>query len=182
MLWFFNLGSILNFSAVLIPTLVLPASNGKATYDANHKPGASISHIATQWRHAYTLGKSTMPILALGSGTAYAYLAYSFRQEGTLRAADVTTSNWYLLAAGLVWSIIPYTLLPMNQTIKKLLGRASVADAESITGKEKEVLGKPVSRDDVEVLNWLKSWAEMNCVRGLLPLAGTLAAAYATLY
>lgn len=86
-------------------------------------------------------------------------------------------------------SIIPYTLLVMSSTNKSLLSRAEVADAESMTGvsKAKEAATKAsgdskATREDVEVLNWLKGWAELNVVRSLFPLAGTLAALYATLY
>ncbi|KAF3484085.1 uncharacterized protein GIQ15_03409 [Arthroderma uncinatum] len=182
-------GSILTYSTTLIPTITLPTGSGPATYDSNHKPGTPISHIATQWRHAYSIGKSSMPLCAIGAGTAYAYLAYVFRQETTLRAADVRTSNWYLLASGLVMSIIPYTLMVMSPTNKSLLARAEVTDAEAMTGvaKAKEAASKAsgdskATREDVEVLNWLKGWAELNVVRALLPLAGTLSGLYATLY
>ncbi|KAK2858437.1 hypothetical protein FQN49_004729, partial [Arthroderma sp. PD_2] len=109
--------------------------------------------------------------------------------ETTLRSADVRTSNWYLLASGLVMSIIPYTLMVMNPTNKSLLARAEVTDAEAMTGvaKAKEAASKAsgdskATREDVEVLNWLKGWAELNVVRALFPLAGTLSALYATLY
>ncbi|OAL71090.1 hypothetical protein A7D00_4753 [Trichophyton violaceum] len=182
-------GSILTYSTALIPTITLPAGSGPASYDSNHKPGSPISHIATQWRHAYNIGKSSMPFCAIGAGTAYAYLSYVFRHETTLRPADTRTSNWYLLASGLVMSIIPYTLLVMSPTNKSLLSRAEVADAESMTGvsKAKEAASKTsgdskATREDVEVLNWLKGWAELNVVRSMFPLAGTLAALYATLY
>ncbi|EEQ33058.1 hypothetical protein McanMca71_003772 [Microsporum canis] len=181
-------GAIISYSTVLIPSITLPAGSGPASYDSNHKPGTPISHIATQWRHAYNIGKSSMPFCAIGAGSAYAYLAYVFRHETTLRVADVRTSNWYLLASGLVMSIIPYTLMVMSPTNNSLLSRAEVTDAEAMTGvsKAKEAASRAsdskATREDVEVLNWLKGWAELNVVRGLFPLAATLSALYATLY
>lgn len=174
----------MSLSVFLIPALSLPAASSKRTFDSSHKPGTPVSHISTQWRHAYNLGKKVAPFLCLVSGSAYAYLSHAFRQETPLRLPDRTTSNWYLLALTLAIAPIPYTLTVMRSTNKSLMQRAEAADTESAAATQaKDAKGDlKASREEVEVQNLLKQWGEMNCVRGMFPLAATAVAVYATLF
>jgi hypothetical protein len=117
-----------------------------------------------------------MPAINLIACGAYAYAGHSFRKSP---ARDLATSNMYLLAAALALAPIPYTLLLMHATNKKLIGRAEQADVEIVgAGSKTEIRA---SHEDSVVLGWLKSWVGMNIVRGCFPLAATVVALYATL-
>lgn len=117
-----------------------------------------------------------MPLTNLIAGSAFAYAAHAFRKYP---ARDVTTSNMYLLAAALSVSIIPYTLIVMHATNKRLLGRAEQADVEGPAAREKVEI--KASKEDTIVLGWLKTWCSMNFVRAMLPLSASLVGLCATL-
>jgi hypothetical protein len=152
------------------------AGKPRRTFDSSEQPGTPIAHIATQFRYAYNVGIATMPTISLIASGAYIYAGHSFRK---LPARDLATSNMYLLAAALALAPIPYTLLIMQGTNKKLLGRAEQADVETVTAGSKTEIR--ASKEDSVVLGWLKSWVGMNIVRGCFPLAATVVALYATL-
>ncbi|KAL1956732.1 hypothetical protein VTO42DRAFT_6882 [Malbranchea cinnamomea] len=174
----FAAGSIFTFSLAMIPALLLPSTNSpKRTFDSQEQPGTPISHVCTQWRHAYNVGKATMPFISLVAGAAYTYAAHSFRK---LPARDVTTSNMYLIAAALSIGIIPYTLVVMQPTNKRLMGRAEQADVEGPTAREKVDIR--ASKEDTVVINWLKTWRTLNFVRALLPFSASLLGVSATLH
>ncbi|PGG96508.1 hypothetical protein AJ80_09814 [Polytolypa hystricis UAMH7299] len=177
---------ILSFSYALVPTLILPAAgNIKRSFDSGLEPGTPIGHIATQWRHAYHLGRSTAPFIALASSAAYTYLAYAFREgTGVLHTeATAQASNLYLVAALLSLGIVPFTLAVMKPTNDKLMERAAATDAGK-EGKGKGVKGEELvaSREDAEVRGWLEKWCCLNCARACFPIAATLLAVSATFY
>lgn len=117
-----------------------------------------------------------MPFSFAIAGSAFTYAAHAFRKEP---ARNVVTSNLYLVAAALALSPIPFTLLAMHSTNKRLLGRAEQADSEPTGGKEKTEIKE--SKEEAVVVNWLKTWSWMNLVRGILPLGATVVGLCATL-
>lgn len=85
----------------------------------------------------------------------------------------------FLLAATLSISIIPYTLVVMHATNKRLLGRAEQADVAGPTAREKTEIR--ASKEDTVVLGWLKTWCTMNFVRAVLPLSASVVGVCASL-
>ncbi|EEP76951.1 predicted protein [Uncinocarpus reesii 1704] len=176
-------GGILNFSTVLVPTLLLPATTSRRTFDSSFQPGTPVSHITSQWHHAYSLGKSFVPLASLITASAYSYLSYHFRQGTLTRQGNVVAANYYLFAALLTVLPVPFTLLIMKPTNSKLITKAESAEREGIVAhKEGDVQSElKASREEAEVQSWLKTWASLNTVRGLFPFAATICAAIATI-
>nr|KMM70085.1 hypothetical protein CPAG_06398 [Coccidioides posadasii RMSCC 3488] len=176
-------GGILNFSVALVPTLILPGATSKRTFDSSFQPGTPVSHIASQWYHAYGIGKSIVPLASLITASVYSYLSYHFRQGTLTRQGNVVAANYYLLAALFTIAPVPFTLLIMKPTNNKLIAKAKSAETEGLVAqKEKDVQGElRASRDEAEVQSWLKTWSRLNVVRGLFPLVGTICAAMATI-
>ncbi|KAI1921389.1 hypothetical protein LOZ58_002270 [Ophidiomyces ophidiicola] len=176
-------GGILNFSTVLVPTLMLPATSSKRTFDSSFQSGTPVSHIASQWHHAYGIGKSIAPVIAFITGSTYSYLSYHFRQGTVARQGNVIAANYYLLAALFTFTPVPFTLLIMKPVNSKLIAKADSAETEGLLAqKEKDVKTElKASREEAEVQSWLQTWSTLNFVRGLFPLVGTICAAMATI-
>jgi len=128
---------------------------------------ASISHITTPvlsttppstflplWTRLYARGAATAPPLAVLSTACFLYLAYS--------ASDWTGA--YATAAAATLAIVPYTLLFMMGTNRRLEARAKMvgASAKEDGGRQEE------SR---ALLEW---WTVLNFGRSVLPLVGGL--------
>lgn len=103
-----------------------------------------------------------MPKFAIGTALAYLVTSYDAYGNG---------GSWksYLGAAGLVLSIIPFTLTAMKKTNGELHQEAKKETSEEIEASELRVKGL------------LGQWILLNLVRGLLPLSGTLLASVAFL-
>lgn len=87
-----------------------------------------------------------MPKVAVGSALSYVYAAYA--SEGQKNSKD------YLIAAGLVVSIVPFTLMFMGSTNAALIGSA--------TGTS------PLRQAQVSDL--IRKWGYLNLARSVLPL------------
>ena len=173
--------------SLMIPTLTLPATSSKRTFSSSYEPGSSVSHIATQWRHAYNMGKKIAPTVSLISSATYAYIAHVFRNDtGLMRTDNVRTSNLYLLAAVLALGPVPFTLIAMHPTNKRLMARADAAETEgshAAAGAEKEKVKKGevgASKEDSEVLGLLEKWVWLSATRACFPLAAAVVALTAT--
>ena len=110
-----------------------------------------------------------MPFCFAIAGGAFSYAAHAFRQGAT---RNVAKSNMFLTAAVLVLAPIPYTLIVMRPTNKRLLERAEHADAEGPVVRERAEITQ--STEEAAVVDWLKTWSWMNLGRGLLPLGATV--------
>lgn len=100
-----------------------------------------------KWKNIYLRGRIQGPAIATVAGLAHASVAYAkwnAKQEFTYNA----------LAAAATIGIVPYTWIVMTWTNSKLMNAAN-------TGEGKENARK-----------WIITWARLNVLRGLLPLAG----------
>ena len=93
-----------------------------------------------------------MPKIAVTTALAYSYAAYSTRGSGA--------SKTYLAAAGLVVSIIPFTILFMTPTNGALLAAAEGTSSLGVS----------------EVSGLVRRWGFLNLARSVLPLTGGLLA------
>lgn len=93
-------------------------------------------------------GASLMPKISTTVALSYAYAAYETRSRG---------GDWtgFLVAAGLLVSIVPFTLLVMSSTNTALINSAK--------GSSSLAQG--------QVSELIKKWAVLNLTRSLLPLA-----------
>jgi len=121
--------------------------------------------LAKQWRYIYETGKSQNPPIALATSFAYLYLAWSASRVGGKNQMLL-----YSFAAASTIAIVPFTLLIMQPTIRRLSWKAeSPANA-------------PLDRsDEDEIDKLLVKWSNLNQARGLLPLMGTVFALAAAL-
>lgn len=103
------------------------------------------------WYELYAGGKAVMPKVGVAVALAYAYAAYESHSRG---------AAWkgFLGAAGLVISIVPFTLIAMASTNATLT--KSAHGASSLTAAQESQV---VSR-----------WIVLNLVRSFLPLAGAV--------
>jgi hypothetical protein len=135
----------------LTTTIILSGSIAAITL-VGVPAAVSVQQSSAQiWRGMFLHGKATMPPIAVTIALSYAYAAYETRSRG---------GNWkgFLAAAGLVVSIVPFTLLFMSTTNDALLSAASGAAA----------LGEaPVSE-------LIKRWGVLNLTRSALPLLGAI--------
>lgn len=93
---------------------------------------------------------AAMPKIAITTALSYTYAAYGTRGQ--------STSKIYLAAAGLVVSIIPFTILFMSPTNTALLDAAKGATSLSVG----------------QVSDLITKWGYLNLARSLLPLTGGL--------
>lgn len=112
-----------------------------------------LSNTAQVWHGLYTTGKALMPKVAVTVALSYAYAAYASRSRGSRFWV------YYAGAAGLVISIVPFTLVFMNQT-NDILTQAAVA-------------GTAVSNKGI-VDDLVVKWGFLNLARSALPLAGAV--------
>ncbi|XWX01437.1 hypothetical protein V2A60_009465 [Cordyceps javanica] len=104
------------------------------------------------WNGLYTRGMAVMPKVAVVTALCYLYGAYERRRRGTAGGAC-------LAAAGLVVSIIPFTLVFMRSTNEMLLNGQSAATLAAST-------------------RLISKWGSLNLVRSLLPLAAGMLGLY----
>src|SRR5688572_27660887 len=103
------------------------------------------------WYALFGLGKSIMPPVAGVVALSYAYAAWDARSQD---------KDWvgYLAAAGLMVSIVPFTIIVMSSTIDPL---------------ENAVLGS-TTLSASQVADLMGTWGTQNIFRSLLPLSGAV--------
>ncbi|KAI4721819.1 hypothetical protein E4T48_01909 [Aureobasidium sp. EXF-10727] len=137
---------------------------------ANIKQDSTLSnaHAVRLWEQTFRRGASQNPPIALGGAISLGFLAWSLRNLRTTTAVGVRHSPLFVLAAVSTIAIVPFTLVFMKNTNNKLLEYAARAKKDELSVTETE---------DVDAL--LRRWTLLNSVRGLLPLAGAVAACIA---
>jgi hypothetical protein len=124
-----------------------------------------------QWGNAYNVGKRNAPPFAALSSACYFYLAYTLPSN-----AEKAKLYGYLAAGALTIGIIPYTVLVMLPTNKKLL--AKVEETKALTVKDEVVeigLGNETAHKLVD------SWGVLNLGRAVLLTAGSLVGTWTAL-
>ena len=102
----------------------------------------------------------------------FGFLSYKF--YGTLNHAK---AELYGLSALLTIGIVPYTLIAMVPTNKKLMSKAEASkalSAEELFSQSGESKAQPTKE-------LLDLWATHNLARGLFPLAGSVLGLWTTL-
>ncbi|CAK7268400.1 hypothetical protein SEPCBS119000_003043 [Sporothrix epigloea] len=95
-----------------------------------------------QWGRMYHSGKAVFPGAAVAAAAAYGYVYYATTRASSLpKSLEVSTSNLPLIAAGLCLSIVPYTLLVLLPTNKKLLPKAQAAEENALLSKADRAAG-----------------------------------------
>ena len=124
-----------------------------------------------QWGNAYAAGKKNVPPFAALSSACYFYLAYTLPSD-----AQKAKLYGYLAAGALTIGIIPYTLLVMLPTNKKLLEKVDETKALTVKDEVVEVgLGNETAHKLVD------SWGMLNLGRAVLLTAGSLVGAWTAL-
>ncbi|KAJ3493729.1 hypothetical protein NLG97_g4546 [Lecanicillium saksenae] len=117
-------------------------------------------HLAKQWTRLFYRGHRIFPAMALTTGLIHCYTA-------------ATTGRWvFALAGAATVSIAPYTWSLMAATNRQLFQLAE----ESSQPSRLSAADRLATVKDLVV-----KWAWLHLVRSLLPLAGTMIAACATL-
>ena len=108
-----------------------------------------------QWRALFTRGASIGIPTGILTALSLAYAAYARQQSDP---EESTAWKGLAFAAAMAIGIIPFTLLVLNPTNKRLIaageGRLAIGDTEA-----KELVGK---------------WARLNLGRTVLPIVGTI--------
>jgi hypothetical protein len=132
-----------------------------------------------QWATAYKIGASTAPFIAIGSATCFAYLAFASRNLPGL--AHIQVMGWdvarpsvlYGLAAAIIPSIAPYTILVMAPAVNDRLHELAHRAEE---GKKGEELGV----SERELGGMMRQWSWMNYNRAILVGIGAVLGTVAT--
>ena len=111
------------------------------------------------------------PVIAVVSGLAYMYLSYSL--YGGLNHPK---AEMYAVSAILTLGLIPYTIIGLMPTNKKLFKKVEETKDLSVQEKATEV-GVPKGESTKELID---HWATLNFVRGVLPLLGASLGAWTT--
>ncbi|KAG7091763.1 hypothetical protein E1B28_008165 [Marasmius oreades] len=156
----FVAGSIISISVISAPVLLTPTSF------------FSTAHAALQWKHLYTRGATLMPPLALVASLAHFYLAWKAHTLESVISSSRSLTRLYMTAGALTIGIVPWTLLVMAPTNDALIRKAVDSPTEAAVASSKTY----------ETEDLMEKWITLNFVRGLFPLAGTVAALYATLF
>ncbi len=125
---------------------------------------APTSTLVQQWQQIYDTGKTTAPPTALLIFASYAYVSYHHAQSLLPFIYGKWTS--YAVAGVSTLAIVPYTLLVMADTNRKLYAKAS----------EARLLGSATADDVVSehekksVKQLVDRWATLNVVRAVFPL------------
>ncbi|KAI1741609.1 hypothetical protein F4680DRAFT_415991 [Xylaria scruposa] len=114
--------------------------------------------IAQQWRRAWDVGRYVGKFIVTSTAVSFTYLAYS-------EPAKFGNPRFQLLAlaAGLVGSIVPFTIIssyPFNEAINERLG--------GVHGEIK------ASTDGKDLKQMVVDWGRLDYYRTLLALSGTL--------
>lgn len=137
---------------------------------------APASLALRQFEQIYTLGKKVGPSLSLVSFGSFIFLAY----DSYMRFADTTLvysplkDQWkgYVVAAGLVVGIMPYTVVLMVPGVNKKL----LEGAERATRGKKEDGVEEMGVE--EVRKTLVKWARFNYGRAVLAVSATAVATW----
>jgi len=124
--------------------------------------------LVKQWKKLFDTGKVIAPPLSIIAAAIYGSLAYRASKE----SASVVL---YTAAAVLVPSIIPYTIIFISSTNNKLAAKEASLAKVSITDTAAEA---GVAEEETAHALFDK-WATLNLGRSLLPLIGTVCAAWA---
>ena len=110
---FITTGSLLTNSTALIPSIL---------HSSNADESSSAQNVAQQFTLGFRAGSKTLPPAEILATAAFGFLAYNSRQ------AIYAPSTWKLYAGAAVamFSVIPYTVLLMQETTLKLV---QLADA-----------------------------------------------------
>ncbi|KAJ5625585.1 hypothetical protein N7510_001894 [Penicillium lagena] len=162
-------GGISTLSWIGLPTLALPA---RFPSDPS-VPGTPISHLTHQWLFLFKRGHDTFPTLATASSLANGYLAWTLRDAGASPIGGYSWTTCYVAAIAATMSIVPWTLILINNTNVKLTAHATRDDK----GSAKELGTQETARrakDDAEVPGLLRYWSMLNLVRSVFPLVGAV--------
>ncbi|KAJ5711587.1 DUF1772-domain-containing protein [Penicillium malachiteum] len=139
-------GNIASLSILTTPTLL--------EYDKETNRSPNL--LAKQWKSLFEIGKAQNPPVAATVAASFLYLAWSVGKGASLSKSTLYNRiGLYLAAAALTVGIVPFTIITMSGTNKRLLQKA-----QSTSDTEREVPGL------------VKQWTELNFARSLLPLAG----------
>lgn len=124
-----------------------------------------------QWRRTYALGAATMPLAAVATGAAYAWLALRAPAPGGPRARALLTA-----AAALTAGIVPYTWACMLGVNKRLVEKEGAVAALEKGGEE-------LAAEDVASAKGLVDlWGMLNLGRAAMLIAGTACGLAATVF
>jgi len=126
-----------------------------------------------QWNTSFELGKTTIPPLA-GIGSAlFFYLSYTFSQTAS------HTQSWkmYLLSGVLAVGFVPYTLLVIEPTNRKL--KAKVEETKGLKVTDKLVEVGVAGGETAHVL--VNRWGVLNLGRGALLVASAVVGVWTAL-
>jgi hypothetical protein len=149
-------GSILAISYLSVPSFLLAPS----------------PILARQWQLCFDRGKIINPAIALVSAVTYAWLSYKL--YGTLNHPK---AEIYAISAILTLGIVPYTIIGMMPTNKKLLKKCEEMKGMSVEEKATEV-GFARGESTKELVD---RWGMLNLGRGALPLVGAVLGLWTTL-
>lgn len=162
--WIAGRSSLRYGNNVALQTLLTLRLGGIASLSHFAMPGllsAPVSGrlLAQQWQTMYSMGKATMPSIALVSLAAYGYAAYG-------RSRRHLDWKRYAVAGALTLGIVPFTLGFMQPTNRSLMQIASGGATAAM-----------VNDDSVRAL--ITTWAGLNLIRSLLPLCGAVVGLWA---
>jgi hypothetical protein len=125
--------------------------------------------ILKQWGHLFDTGRKTGPPIGMTAAASFFYLAYALKE-------DRFKFLGYLVAGGLSVGIVPYTLLVLMGTNRKLLSKVEETRALGKGESMVEVgLGKETAH---RLVDW---WGVLNVGRGLILAAAGVVGAWTTL-
>ena len=114
------------------------------------------------------MGKNTAPKVALVSCVSFLYVAYGYYDH----PFESESHKWKLYAAAGVANIaiVPFTLLVMMKTVKKLLRKAD--EMAALQATETVVEAGLTKEETARVL--VDKWGMQNLIRAIFPLIGAL--------
>ncbi|KAJ5656780.1 hypothetical protein N7507_008730 [Penicillium longicatenatum] len=181
----FTAGGVMTLSILTIPNLTLPARQpASVTIPSQQGPGTPIPHLAHQWLDTYERGKRTFPVIALGASVANGYLAWALRDVAAPESGIVSGSwsGYYITAITTTMGFVVWTLTAMRRTNNRLTAIATRDDAATAEGTKGMVVSDQEkvkrAKEDAEVPELLKRWANLNLCRGMFPLTGAIIGLY----
>ncbi|KAL1965742.1 hypothetical protein VTN77DRAFT_5242 [Rasamsonia byssochlamydoides] len=148
-------------------------------------PATPPSQLLNQWLYIYNNGKKTFPYIVTGSALAYLYLAYVLRNRtstssgGIFSGSTLSSCKLYLAAAVATFGAIPYTLVVVEGTIKRLQALARQDDGGGGGGGEQK--GEKEGKLE-EVPRLIARFGQLNLVRSIFPLVGAVVGVVAALW
>jgi len=147
-------GAMLSLSLVAVPVLLDTTTQAP--------------QLLHQWVRMYHYGHQVLPTMAVGTSLLYAYTAKTVEQQS--KSQHLSQRRLLTLAALATVSMVPFTWLVMVPTNNELfrLQAASVMNADIIGFKG--------------VRKLVVSWSWMHLTRSLMPLAGAVLGAAASVW